>query len=170
MKKHHALFILLLLITGLKASAQDFPVPQGYSLKAKEDYAQYEPNIIASADWLQKTPWTDDPNRRKEVTTFLIAWLTGSPTVNIEINGEVAKLIDKNIDLIAIYMGNYAKYALQHKDNFDKNQANATALRAMIDKYNNEPTHVKNDEMEHIIQLNKDGKLDDWIKTDFYKS
>ncbi len=69
-----------------------------------------------------------------------------------------------------IFMGGYTKYALQHKSDFNKDQANVAGLKAMIDKYTNDTARKKDSAMEKLIKMDKDGKLEDWTKTDFLKS
>lgn len=67
------------------AQAQSYEVPKDYILKTKEDFAKYEQDVINTVDWLQQTSWDDQQDKRKEASSFLIAWLTGSSTVTITI-------------------------------------------------------------------------------------
>ena len=85
MKKIYLSAILLLLVSYFKASAQTYEVPKDYTLKAKEDYAKYEDDIIKTIDWLQQTSWNEQTDKRKEANAFLVAWLTGSPNVSIDV-------------------------------------------------------------------------------------
>ncbi|MGZ3753174.1 MAG: hypothetical protein ACXVAU_17960, partial [Mucilaginibacter sp.] len=140
-----------------------------YVLKAKEDYPKYEEDVIKTVDWLQQTPWTEQADKRKEANAFFVAWITGSPNVSISIGSPLIKFTEKNSQLLIAFMGAYTKYALQHKSDLDKDLANATALRALMDKYTSEQDHVKDNAVEKLIKVEKDGKLADWIKTNFYK-
>lgn len=169
MKRLHFTLVILLLLYGVQASAQDFPVPDNYVLKTADDYAKYEPDVIKTIDWLQQTPWTEDPGKRRVANTFLIAWDTGSPNVSISIGNGIGKMIDKNKDLLIAFMGAYTKYALQHKTDFDKDAATVYSLRAVIEKYNKEPTRVEDSALEKVIKIDKKGKLEEWVKTDFNK-
>lgn len=155
---------------GFKANAQSSPVPDNYELKTKEDYAKYEADVIKTVDWLQQTLWTEDPDKRKTANSFLMAWITGSPTVSISINSDILmKYCKKNGGLLFTYMGGYTKFALQHKNDFSKTQADVFAVKSMIDKYNAEPSHIKDPNMEKLTKIDKDGKLEDWVKSDFEK-
>ncbi|HZX57597.1 MAG TPA: hypothetical protein VFE54_02685 [Mucilaginibacter sp.] len=170
MKKLFFASILCLLATTFIASAQTSPVPEHYVFSAKEDYAKYNDNIIKTIDWLQQSPWSQPLDNRKPANAFLMAWLTGTPDVSISIGSSLTKLVDKNPEMLIIFMGGYTKYALQHKNDFNKDLANAAGLRAMIDKYTNDPARKKDSAMEKLIKIDKDGKLDEWAKTDYLKS
>lgn len=168
MKKIH-LFSILFIAVISKATAQSYEVPKDYVLKTKEDYSKYENDIINTVDWLQQTPWGEQYEKRKEANAFLIAWITGSPNVSISVAAPLMKLVDKNKDLLIAFMAGYTKYALQHKDAPNNNLANAAGLRELITKYQMEKSHVKDKNVEKLIQLDKDGKLDTWAATDYLK-
>jgi hypothetical protein len=167
MKKSQILFIGVILFIGIKASAQNSPVPDGYSLKAKEDYAKYEPDFVKTVDWLQQASWNEPVDNRKPANAFVIAWISGSPTINVAIGEALMKLTNKNPELLVIYMGQNAKYSIQHKDNPSADAANIAAVRAMVEKYTAETARKKDSAMEKLSDLDKDGKLDDWVKTNF---
>jgi len=50
--------LLALLLGGLPAvaSAQTFDVPAHYTLSKPDDYAQYEPQVLNTINWLEATP------------------------------------------------------------------------------------------------------------------
>jgi hypothetical protein len=170
MKKFQLTILLALLITGFKATAQNSPVPAGYSLKEKDDYAKYAPDVIKTIDWLQETPWADVPDKKKEANAFVVAWITGSPTVNLNINSDdIMKLCTKNGELLMSFIGGYVKYYLQNKDG-SESLANLAGVKAILTKYQSQPDHIQDDNVDHLIQMQKDGKLDDWVKTSFNKS
>jgi hypothetical protein len=169
MKKLQLILLISLLGISFKAAAQDSPVPVGYSLKEKDDYAKYVPDVIKTIDWLQQTPWADVPDKRKEANAFVVAWITGSPTVNLSINSDdVMKLCTKNGELLMSFIGGYVKYILQSKA-VDEREANLAGVKAIIAKYQSQSDHVQDDNVEHFIQMQKDGKLDDWVKANFNK-
>src|ERR1700679_3255172 len=109
MKKFYLLTTICLLAICFKASAQTYEVPKNYTLKTKDDYAKYEPEVIHTVDWLQQASWDEPIEKRKEANAFLMAWLTGSPNVSISIGKPLMDLVDKNKELLIIFMGGYAK-------------------------------------------------------------
>jgi len=169
MKKLFFASILCFLAISFTASAQTYEVPKNYVLKAKEDYPKYNDDVVKTVDWLQQMSWAEQTDKRKEANTFLIAWITGSPDVSISIGSTLLKFADKNKELLITFMGGFTKYAIQHKNDFNKDQANIAGLRAMIDKYTNDPARKKDSAMEKLVKMDKDGKLEEWAKTDFLK-
>jgi hypothetical protein len=166
MKKVLTLILAAISFT-LTATAQKFDVPMHYELQTDADFAMYEPQVISTADWLQQTGWKDKREKRQAARLFILAWVQGSTTVKVSINKAVNDLTDKNPELLFTYTSQYAKFALEHKSDFDKNTANLMALRAMIAKYKMEETRKKDDDMEKITGINQEGNLANWIATDF---
>jgi hypothetical protein len=160
---------LLIALTAfsLTTMAQKFDVPMNYVLQTDADFAMYEPQVITTADWLQQTGWKDKRDKRRVARLFILAWVQGAHNVSVTINKAVNDLSDQNPELLFTYTSQYAKFALQHKTDFDKNTANLVALRAMIAKYNIEESHKKDDDVEKLIEINKEGNLAGWIATDF---
>ena len=169
MKSFVIIFALIMSFLSFESKAQSYPVPENYTLKAKEDYAKYEPDIIKTIDWLQQTPWGDQPERKK-ANAFVVAWLTGSPAVSLTINSDILmQYCNKNGELLMSYIGGYVKYALQHKSDFTVIQGDVEGVKAMIEKYNSDPGRIKDDKMEKLTKIDKDGKLEAWVKSDFEK-
>ena len=86
---------LLLLISFLllkNVNAQDFIVPENYQLTSKEDYTKYEKDVINATNWLLATPLNEQTEKRKEVSAFVVKWINGSPTVNVELNPTIMDL------------------------------------------------------------------------------
>ena len=164
-------YILTLSITltmfCLTARAQKFDVPMHYELQTDADFDMYEQQVINTADWLQQTGWKDKREKRQAARLFILAWVQGSHSVSVSINKAVNSLSDLNPELLFTYTSQYAKFALQHKTDFDKNTANLVALRAMLSKYSIEESHKKDEDVEKLIEINKEGNLASWIATDF---
>jgi hypothetical protein len=154
-------FILCLSLVG-EAYAQQFEVPKNYKLVAKADYARYEKRIIACVKWLEATPWAEQESKRTEAKAFLLKWLTGSPTVIIELREPVNKLTDQNPELLTSYLGGYARYVLENDKN--KAQASLAAVQALLLKYTKEPTAARDKEVEKLQVLAEQGKLEAWVQ------
>lgn len=83
-----------------------------------------------------KTPLDKEKSKRQDANAFLVKWISGSPSVTIELREDLMVFMKKNPDLLSIYLGGYTKYALQNKDSEDKVAPNVAALRAVIEVYN----------------------------------
>jgi hypothetical protein len=167
MKKIIRTVLLLTMLTGLKASAQNYEAPKDYHFKKYEDYIRYETDVIKTADWLMRTHWGAEPYKMEAATQFILQWSQGTPDVVIELKQAIMDLSDTNPQLGFIYMSQFSKYAIQHKTGFNKTLANLAALKAVIEKYNMEPTHKRDNDVEKLIDIDKDGKLEYWINNEF---
>src|SRR5579871_6789792 len=98
--KRNLLFSTLILIAFTNIHAQTkFEVPKNLELKTKEDYAKYEPTIVDAAKWLEETDLDKERNKRKDVNAFILEWVSGSPTVTVDIDQNLAKIYGKNTQL-----------------------------------------------------------------------
>jgi hypothetical protein len=167
MKKIVRIVLLLTLLTGLKASAQNFEAPKDYHFNKHEDYIKYEGDVVKTADWLMRTSWTTERAKTEALNQFILQWAQGTPDVVIELKQAIMDLSDTNPQLGFIYMAQFCKYAIAHKADYNKTQANVAALRALIAKYSMEPTHKRDSDVETLIQIDKDGKLAYWVDNEF---
>lgn len=166
MKQLVTLIIALTTLT-LTARAQKFDVPMQYELQTDADFAMYEPQVISTADWLQETGWKDKREKRKAARLFILAWVQGSNTVHVSLNKAINELSDRNPELLFTYTSQFAKYALEHKTDFDKNAANLAAVRAMLAKYKMEDSRKTDPDVEKLITINQEGNLATWITSNF---
>ena len=92
--------------------SQQFAVPENYAFNVAEDYGKYEKDIIEAAKWLKAVPFNEQMEKRKEVSAFVVKWINGSPTVNVEINPTIMDFDKKNGGMLVLYMACSAKYVL----------------------------------------------------------
>lgn len=163
MRKHTISFLLVLF--SLSVTAQDFQIPVGYQFKVKEDYAPYEKDIIAAANWLMSVPLDQQNEKRKEVSTFVFRWIDGSPTVNVSIDENIVNFDKANPGMLILYMAQCAKYVLENNYSKDVIQKNKAALHAMIVVYKSGKGIEKDKKMEKMEKADDDGKLEQWIKS-----
>ena len=123
--------LISLAFLGFKAAAQEYDVPKHYAFKSNEDYKLYEPQIVKTIDWLEKTPWTEQVRKRDEAKAFVLKWIDGSPEVTISLNAELVHLAKNNPELLGSYMYGYAKYCIQHKADFDDTKAKMAGVKAI---------------------------------------
>ncbi|MFD0750048.1 hypothetical protein ACFQZS_07840 [Mucilaginibacter calamicampi] len=167
------LVTIFLLTISLNCAAQLSPVPKSYSLTTPEDYNKYEKDVINVINWLEQTPWNSKNGERQIANSFFLAWMSGSPTVTIELGDKILmEIMEKNKELTFSYMGGYAKYALQSrtdKTSFDINKAKLAGFKAIISKYNSEKKRSKDKNVEMLAELDSEGKLENWIATELGK-
>lgn len=105
----------LLLLSVLFVNAQSGP--QFPELKVKEDYGKAEPMVLQATEWLNETPLNEQLDVRKRTNAFVFSWVMGSPTVNINLGDPLLELMKDNSQLYPVYLGNYASFCINNKDN-----------------------------------------------------
>jgi hypothetical protein len=162
MKITRLLFIAILI--SIQALAQTFEVPKNYEFKTAADYAPYEKDIIAAAKWLEATPFNEQTEKRKEVSAFVVAWINGSPNVNVEINETLVELDEKNPGMLVLYMARCARYVLESNYSTDMRAKHKAALRSMVAVYKNNKGINKDKKMDKLVKSEETGKLDEWLE------
>jgi Flp pilus assembly protein TadD len=133
-------------------------------METPADYERLEPQVIAAFDWLMTTPVNEKTEDRREISAFLMTWITGSPSVTIEISEGLVPYIGEP-ECLMIFMGGYTKYALQNKSNMTKEDAALFGTERVIEFYQaNTKALGKNKEIEKLITLQKEGRLKGYIK------
>ncbi|KAA5535067.1 hypothetical protein F0919_10750 [Taibaiella lutea] len=144
--------------------AQEFECPKNYTLVAAEDYTKYEKDIIAAANWLKATPLDEQAQKRAEVSKFVMQWINGSPTVNVEITPAIMDFEKKNPGMLTIYMASSARFVLENKYSKDKRAKYKTALIDLMTVYKSGKGIKKDKNMEELIKSIESGKMDEWLK------
>lgn len=163
---------LLCLVFGLSSiltvqGQTVFEVPQNVELKTKDDYAKYETAIIDAAKWLEETDLNKETEKRQQVNAFVLQWISGSPTINIDINEKLGKIYGKNAQLLGLYLASYARNLLENKNTATKFSATKAGLISMMNVYKKGIEISKSKEMEKLIKLTGENKLDDYINDKF---
>lgn len=158
--------LIILLFVSISALAQELEIPNDLKLEKAEDYQKTEPLVIRSVEWLLKTPVSENPEKRKEVHTFLMKWMTGSPTVSIALVSGIVPL--DSSDCLMSFMGGWTKYSLENE--YSKNKiacAVAGAENAIAFYEKNKSELGKNADMEKLIKQQKKGTLKKYIASKF---
>lgn len=156
-------FLVALTFTTTNGYSQDGVVPANYQLNTKEDYAKFEADIITAAKWLLATPLNEQSDKREQVSSFVVKWISGSPTVNVEINPTIMDFEKKNPGILVLYMAASAKYVLENNYSKDMRAKHRAALRDMISVYKSGKGIHKDKKMDKLAKSDEEGKLDEWI-------
>jgi hypothetical protein len=159
------LTLLCFIIASTNAFAQDFTVPAIDGLKTEADYARYEKDVIACANWLENTPLNQDRDKRVSANTFMIKWISGSPSVSIALDANVvSKLADKNEQLLVLFMAGWTRYALENNYSKDNQKGYLEGLKSLINVYKKGIDIKKDKDVEKFVELHDKGELEAWIK------
>ncbi len=164
MNKIKTLIFLLFVSTNLLA--QEVEIPTDLKLESAEDFQKTEQLVLNSADWLLKTPISENAGKRKNINAFLMKWMSGSPTVSIELVSGIVPL--DCADCLMSFMSGWTKYSL--KNNYSKNKVECALAGAenAIEFYKKNKSKLgKNSDMEKLIKQEKKGKLKKYIASKF---
>ena len=135
-------------------------VPENYNFEKAEDYALHEQDVIHAVNWLTDTPIDRDLEKRNEVNAFLMKWMMGSPTVEIEIREDIVTFVSSP-DLLMAFLGGWTKFSLETRAFDDPVKANMAGIENAITLYQkNRKIIGKNKEIEKYIKLQSNGKLE----------
>ena len=144
------------------AQAQ-FEVPENFELKTQDDTAKYETAIIGAAKWLEETDLNKERDKRQQVISFVLRWLEASPSVNLELTDPIAKLYEKNDLLLGVFLASYARNAVENKSTRSKFSPTKAAVTSMISVYKKGVAIAKSRQMENVVKLAGENKLDEFI-------
>jgi hypothetical protein len=167
MKNLKVLLTVFSLVLLMPAFAQDEEEDDGllYEVpKAKEDFDSSEHRVIATINWLEKTPLNKHTKKRQEQNSLLVQWITNSPTVTVEVNSDIAPLSKKNPELLMFFMGGWTRYCLEHDHSTDKLQCNIAGLESAIRIYKKGINMNPDKQMDKLVALQEKGELEKWVK------
>ncbi len=161
-------FTLAILLTGsVTCFAQDSLLTSIPT--TKEEFAQTEKAVIATINWLEQTPLDQETEKRREQNGFLIGWISGAPTVTVNIREQIVPFMKKNPELLALFMGGYTRYCLQNNYSKDEAQSTLAALRTVINVYKKGVGIKKDKDIEKMMVKDEKGELEGWVKDNLGK-
>ncbi|MBC9914385.1 hypothetical protein [Chitinophaga varians] len=162
--KYTVLTLVLVLLGFAAVQAQYRPsFPDENGLKVKEDYAKYEPTMVAAAEWLMETDLDKQPDVRAATNQFVVRWLTGSPNVTITFEKPHIKLMDGNPMLLPVYMANYSSYCIRQQSYKDPLEPTKAGLTAIAKVYRKGIAIKKNKALDKLAEAIDQGQLDTYI-------
>jgi hypothetical protein len=162
MKKLVFLFVVLISQVTL---AQKLNIPEKFEPADADDYEKFEPEVIRCIDWLMSTPYNTSEELRKKANSFLLQWVSGSPSINIELREQVMTLVENNPDLLAIYLGGWTKYSLTSTHDFPVVEGHVKGMEAAVDFYEKNRESLKRDKgIEKLIKQKNKGVLESALR------
>lgn len=136
----------------------------------KEEFIASEKKVLATIHWLENTPLNQEQEKRKEQNALLIAWITNSPTVTIELNSSVLPFTKKNNSMLLFFMGGFTKYVLENNYSKDKTACTLAGIRSAMTVYKKGVDIKKDKEMEKLIATEEKGELETWVRSKLEKN
>jgi hypothetical protein len=131
--------------------------------ETKEDFIKSEKKVLATIDWLENTPINKEEELHKTQYALLSSWIINSPTVTVQVNHNVVSFIEKNSELLIIFMGGWTKYSLENNYSKDLINGNVAGLESVIRFYKRNSFLKKDEEMLKLIEIDKQGQLKELV-------
>ena len=160
------LFAMASLLTANAQVKLEIPA-ETVDLKTKEDFVKYESVVVNAAKWLELTPLNKQKAQRKELGIFTFKWVVNNPTLDVQLNERLSQIYGKNDELLIIYLANYARNIIENKEAATKFTATKAALTSIMNVYQKGVRITKTTEMDELIKLTKDNKLDEFVTNHF---
>ncbi len=157
------LLLLSFCLLAQPALSQKFEVPKGYSLASDEDYSRYKKDILAGIDWLEKAP-VEEVVKRKDITGFLVEWMTGTPDVTIKLSADVFPMSEGNPERLMYFMAGWVKYALAHPGDTSEVKGNTAGLQCLTSMFKRNKSLKRDPQIKKLIALEEKGELEKWVQ------
>jgi hypothetical protein len=161
MKIRLLLMTCLSLSIGVRAQTDSLlhdPLPA-----TKEEFRASESRVINTVNYLETTPIDKQGDAWRIQARLLMAWLTNSPEVTIDINAKTVSFAKKNPELMMVFMGGWTRYVLQNGYSKDMIQGNLAGIKSAIKVYKLGNGLKKDKEMDRLIKLDDSAGLEAWI-------
>ena len=143
--------------------AQDLPAGiEDVGFEAPAVYKAQHDNVVKVVDWLLAVPVDNAPQERQKANAYLLAFLTGSPDVTVNL-GSVGVYPEAPALLMA-FMGGWARHMIVNDAYGDMAGAKLAGARAVVTLYErNRATLPRIKAVEKMAKLDGKGKLADWL-------
>jgi|SRR5690554_6659447 len=153
------LLTIFLMTASLCSFSQEFNIPD-YKIQSPKDCDQYNNDVLKAIDWIMNTPPNKETEKQLKTRQFLIQWMTETKAVSIYINSDILTFIDKNEDLLIIFMCGSSKYGLENNVRSNRVEMTAAGIEFCIDYYNKYKNILKKDKnLEKYIKMKDEGTL-----------
>lgn len=157
------IYTLLVSFISINLYAQEFEIPENVKLENQEDYKKYEQDILNAINWTQETPLREQESKRKEINAFLIKWMSGSPTVSIELSQDLVPFMD-SAECLMSFMNGWTKYSLENNYSKDKVECAFAATNHTINFYKKNKKELgRISSIEKLIKKKKKERLKSYL-------
>ena len=129
MKK--TLFTLLAILMAFAAFSQSMPQVDSVKLATPADYHAAEPTALQVSNYLLATPSDEKSLPRLNGTKFLLDWMGGSPDYTFDLDKNVIKYFEMDIDLMGVYTASLTSVAIENKSVKDSKNLTSMAVKSL---------------------------------------
>ena len=158
-------FLALTIAAGIAISSFAQSSYSNIKLEEKEDYKIAEATVLKASEYLFTTKYDKEDLERLYAIEFIMKWMNGTPDFNFELNEKFTKPFLHETDLLGLYMGALAKFAIEHKDQAkDATTLNLNAVKIIIG-YSSKPANnlKQTGELKKMAAALKKGELEKYF-------
>lgn len=136
-----------------------------YTLETEADYVRYEDDLVEAVNWLINEPLDYEDDLRVLRSGFVMKWIAGCPYLAVELNEDIVPYTEDCFNCMIVFMGGWAKYAIENKVYDNPLEGNMQGTNAVIQFYNRNKTELGNiKSINKFIELKAKGKLQSYIE------
>lgn len=166
MKKR--IFIMLILtFCGNMLFAQEGrcpKIPETYEWLTPEDYIKDQDLVKKTLRWLCNTPLGIDVRQRSLANTYVMEWLAGTPTMQIEIKTNQLSFYESQPDLLFCYIHGIALYKIDKPNTVDPIVEMTKGLETIAELVLQSEELSKDSSLRPILKAYKKKKLKEYSK------
>jgi len=132
--------------------------------KTKEEFIASEKKLLATINWLEKTPLNEQEAKRKQLNAIVTAWIINSPTVSLEVSAKTMPSSDKNKEMVIFFMAGWTRYSLENNYSKDVLQGTIAGLKTALGVYKNNPGIKKDKALDKLAAIDEKNELEAWVK------
>ena len=158
-------FLALTIAAGIAISSFAQSSYSNIKLEEKEDYKIAEATVLKASEYLFTTKYDKEDLERLYAIEFIMKWMNGTPDFSFELNEKFTKPFLHETDLLGLYMGALAKFAIEHKDQAkDATTVNLNAVKIIIG-YSSKPANnlKQTGELKKMAAALKKGELEKYF-------
>jgi len=150
--------------SSLLSQSVDWETLENAELKETEDFVKIDSLILKLINWLGNHHL--DHKDRIKANSIFMKWMTGSPSVTVNLDNYLMSYTKKNGDFLLLYMAGWSKYVLENPDKKEDTFGGRMAgVNYFLDYYEKgKDSGVKKDrKVVKLLKKRKAGKLEKFI-------
>lgn len=173
MRLSHALTILCVgWLSLVNAQSIGPEIPKEYQWDTPQEYAVDEASVTEVLKWLCSEPLGLNIQKRSLANAYVMEWITGSPSIRLEVNSEVFPFLEEHPELLFSLIQGMAFYSLGHPDEKDAVKLHAEGLETVAHHAELSEELSKDGDLKKLIKANRKRQLkvyyqeslEDWEK------
>jgi len=134
---------------------------------ANENLSKLETHVLSAANWIITTGLTVELEKIKCVNVIVLKWYIDTITLNISLVEKLKTIYGDNSVLLIYFFAGYSKYYLENKKTITKLAATKAGIISLLNVYKKGIGVTKSEELEKLMILADNDKLNDYVKNNF---